>query len=347
MLKSVQMDTTSFGTTKDGTEVELITLRNKNGLLAKFTTYGATLVELHVPDRSGKLGNIVLGFDSVAPYQLKTNPHFGGTIGRYANRIGGAQFKLDGETYTLPKNDRDHSCLHGGPAGFDHCVWSARYTENTVSFDLVSPDGDEGFPGTLIVSANYVLNDDDALYIDYLATTDAPTPVNMTNHAYFNLGGAGNGNVLDHELTIAAQRYTPVDELLIPTGELAAVDGTPFDFTKPRLVGQDVMSLPGGYDHNFVLADGPRKPALAAVLRDPFSGRAMEVITSEPGLQVYSGHHFDGTLQGNGGTYEQYAGLCLETQHFPDSPNQPAFPNTILRPGAKYASTTIYRFLKS
>jgi aldose 1-epimerase len=326
---------------------EFFTLKN-GGLTGKFTAYGATLMELHVPDRQGKLANVVLGFDNLADYQRKENPHFGGTIGRYANRIANGEFRLNGISYVLPKNDKLRNCLHSGPRGFDHCEWDAEAIDTiigpAIKFTRLSADGENGFPGNVQVSVLYTLSNDGSLCIEYSATTDKATPINLTNHAYFNLSGAGSGDVLHHELTISAQQYTPVDEWLIPTGEIRSVEGTPLDFTTKHTIGERINELPHGYDHNLVLSMAPRNLAPVATLHDPASGRTMDVLTTEPAVQLYTAYWLDGTLTGNGGTYHRYGAVCLETQHFPDSPNHPQFPNTILRPAERFASTTVYRF---
>lgn len=349
--KTVGLQRADFGKTADGQQVEVFTLKNKNGAEMKVTTYGATITELVMPDRHGKLANVVLGFDNVAGYQSKDNPYFGATIGRYGNRIAGGQFELDGAKYKLPINDRDHNCLHGGLKGFNAHVWQAEPMETAdgpaLKLTRVSKDGEEGFPGNLTTTVTYTLTHDNAVKIDYHATTDKATPLNLTNHSYFILSGAGNGTVLDHELTIAAENYTPIDEFLIPTGEIKSVKGTPLDFTTPRKVGEriaEVEAVTHGYDHNFVLADNVRKLSFAARVHDPDSGRSVEVFTTEPAVQLYTGNWLDGKLKDNGGTYERFGALCLETQHYPDSPHHPNFPNTILRPGETYTQTTIYKF---
>lgn len=344
-----------FGTTSGGEPVELITLRSPSGLEIDVSTYGAIVTRLLAPDRSGHLADIVLGHDSLADY-AENRPYFGAIVGRYANRIASGRFTLDGVEYELAVNNTPNH-LHGGDNGFDKLVWRAEpYStgeEGGVVLTLVSPAGDEGYPGELTVRMTYAVTALDELRIDYEASTDAPTIVNLTHHSYWNLAGHDSGTILDHELQIAASRFTPVDETLIPTGELRTVEGTPFDFREPARVGARIdqddeqVRRGGGYDHNFVLdgwsGDGTLRPA--AVLRDPASGRVMEVLTTEPGLQLYSGNFLDGSDIGKGGTaYQHRTGLCLETQHFPDSPNQPGFPSTVLRPAETYRSTTVYRF---
>lgn len=340
-----------FGTTVDGRAVELYTLVNANGLTARIATLGGTLVSLHVPDRSGRSGDVVLGFDTLEPY-ARTHPYFGSLIGRYANRIAHAAFELDSKSCSLPANDGAHH-LHGGPRGFHTVLWKGHAEETDVGCTLAlsysSPGGEEGYPGTLSVEVRYTLDDADALRLDYFATTDAPTLVNLTNHTYFNLAGAGT--ILDHVLQIAAERFLPVNETLIPRGDGVLVEATPFDFRKPARIGvrmsrdHEQFDLGRGYDHCWML-DAPQSQSVpAATLYDPGSGRSMTVSTSQPGLQFYSGNFLDGTLAGKSGeNYEKYSGLCLETQHFPDSPNNPAFPSTVLRPGENYRQHTVYAF---
>ena len=344
---------TDFGKTKDGTAVQLFTLRNAHGLQATITNYGGIITSLLVPDRAGKLGDVVLGFDKLAGYQGEgplASPYFGALIGRYGNRIKNGQFTLDGKKYQLAKNNGP-SALHGGLKGFDKVLWQAQPDTSangqTLKLTYLSKDDEEGYPGNLTVTAVYTLTDDDALRVDYTATTDKATPLNLTQHSYFNLNHGAAQNNHDHVLTIAADRYTVVDDNLIPTGELRPVQGTPMDFRQPHAIGERLAKVggpaPGGYDHNWVLnGDGMR--AVATVF-EPVSGRTMEVLTDQPGLQFYAGNFLDGKLTGKGGTvYKQHYGFCLETQHFPDSPNQKTFPNTILRPGETFRSTTVYKF---
>ncbi|MBT9395537.1 galactose mutarotase [Hymenobacter sp. NST-14] len=337
-----------FGKTQDGTEVQLYTLTNAHGLQVSITNYGGTITSLLVPDKAGKPGEIVLGFDNVSGYQSpefrKAGPYFGALIGRYGNRIAKGKFTLDGKEYTLAQNNGENT-LHGGKKGFDKVLWQAEPGTSaegqTLKLSYLSKDGEEGYPGNLTVTVVYTLTADDALKIDYSATTDKATPVNLTNHAYFNLGGGKD--VLGHEVTLAADRYNVVDAGLIPTGELRPVQGTPFDFTSPHTIGERIAQVPGGYDHNWVLNSATGQPA--ATVYEPTTGRTMEVTTTEPGLQFYTGNFLDGTLKGaSGQTYGKHAGFCLETQHFPDSPNQPKFPSTILKPGQTLHSTTIYKF---
>jgi aldose 1-epimerase len=334
-----------FGELPDGTAVDTYTLTNGRGLKARVMTYGATLVSLEVPGRSGRPGDIVLGYDSLDGY-VKNNPYFGSTVGRYGNRIAKGKFTLDGVTYNLATNNGENH-LHGGIKGYDKAVWKAEPLrgdgEVGVKFTYLSPDGEEGYPGTLKIRVTYTLAGQNELKIGYEATTDKPTPVNLTNHSYFNL--AGEGEVLGHELMINADSYTPVDAGLIPTGEIRPVKDTPFDFTSPHTIGERIAQVEGGYDHNFVLRSGGGKLVLAVRVIEPVSGRIMEISTTEPGLQFYSGNFLDGTITGKGGrVYGKHAGFCLETQHFPDSPNKPNFPSTILRPGRIYESQTVHKF---
>ena len=339
-----------FGRTGDGTPIDLYVLTNAKGVVAKITTYGAILTELRVPDRQGKLDDVVLGFDHLAAY-LGGHPFFGATTGRVANRIAQGQFTLNGQTYKLAINNGPNS-LHGGKKGFDKVVWKAGPVQVkdgvAVKFTYLSPDGEEGYPGNLNVTVVYTLTPDNALRIDYTATTDKDTVVNLTNHSYFNLGGTTPENVLGHELFIAADHYTPVDDTLIPTGEIAPVKGTPLDFTKPAKIGArigEITSKIGGYDHNYVLHSGGKSLALAARVHEPKSGRELEVFTTEPGIQLYTGNFLDGKLTGKGGiTYGKHHAFCLETQHYPDSINQPNFPSTVLKPGGAYQTTTLFKF---
>ena len=339
---------TSFGKLPDGTEIQQFTLRSTKGAVAKVTTYGATLTELWVPDKSGKNADVVLGFDNLAGY-LTDHPYFGATVGRYANRIAKGQFSLDGRQYSLFINNGPNS-LHGGKAGFNRKVWKAEPVGlahgAAVKFTYVSEDGEEGYPGTLTVHVTYELTDENALKITYAASTDKPTVVNLTNHSYFNLSGAGSGDILKDVLQLDADRYTPVDSTLIPTSELKSVEGTPFDFRKPTAIGERYAQVPatGGYDHNFVLNGEAGSLRKAGELYDPVSGRQMELWTTEPGVQIYMSLGLNGSIKGIGGAYQKFGALCLETQHFPDSPNHPNFPSTAVRPGKDFQSETIYRF---
>jgi aldose 1-epimerase len=342
----------AFGKTDTGEAVDLYVLTNGRGMKAKVITYGAILTELDVPDKNGKFDDVVLGFDDLKGY-LGAHPFFGATVGRVANRIAKGKFTLDGKEYQLAVNNGPNA-LHGGKKGFDKMVWKANVPDAAkpaVEFRYVSPDGEEGYPGELKVKVTYALTPDNAVSIQYEATTDKPTPVNLSNHSYFNLlGGRSGATILDHEMQIWADRYTPVDDTLIPTGELKAVAGTPFDFTKPHTIGERIKETKGnpvGYDHNFVLAkeiDGKQAGWSVRVVEKK-TGRVMEMTTTEPGVQFYTSNFLDGKLKGKGGvTYPQYGGFCLEAQHFPDSVNQPKFPSVILRPGETYRQTTSYKF---
>jgi aldose 1-epimerase len=336
-----------FGKTGDGTAVEIYTLTNAKGMKAKVTTYGAILTELWVPDRNGKLGDVVTGFPTLEGY-LKGHPYFGATVGRVANRIAKGKFTLGGKEYTLAVNNGPNH-LHGGKVGFDKKVWKATPKRTTdgpaVEFTSTSPDGEEGYPGTLKTTVTYTLTDKNVLRIDYRATTDKPTPVNLTNHAYFNL--AGKGDILNHQLTLFASRYTPADDTLIPTGKIAAVKGTALDFTSARAIGSRIEKVgknPTGYDHNFVRNNNTTFGITARVY-EPTTGRVMTMYTSEPGVQFYTGNFLDGTLTGKGGeVYKKHAAFCLEAQHYPDSVNKPSFPSVILRPGKVYRQRTEYAF---
>lgn len=340
-----------FGKTPEGESVEIYTLMNRGGLKAKVMTYGALLTELHVPDRAGRLADVVLGFDNLESY-LKGHPYFGATTGRYANRIAKGQFLLNGTVYKLATNNGPNS-LHGGIKGLDKRVWKARDVSSPLGAALeltyLSPDGEEGFPGTLSIKVTYTLNHHDELQIDYEATTDKDTVINLTNHSYFNLAGAGEGDILGHVLQLNAERYTPVDDTSIPIGDVVTVHGSAMDFTAPIAIGSrwnQLKGTPGGYDHNYVInrtaAGGLTQ---AADVYEPTTGRRMTILTTEPGVQLYTGNYLDGTLVGKGGKqYLKNFGFCLETQHFPDSPNKPQFPSTVLRPGDVYRTTTVHRF---
>ena len=341
----------SFGKTSDGTEVQLFTLTNANGVKASITNFGGILTSLMVPDKDGKLGDVILGFDNVGGYQspefLKSGPYFGALIGRYGNRIKDGKFTLDGKAYTLAKNNGANT-LHGGKVGFDKVVWQAESGTSaegqSLKLTYLSKDGEEGYPGNLNVTVVYTLTADNALKIDYTATTDKATVVNLTNHAYFNLNHGAGKDILGHEVTLPADRYNVVDAGLIPTGELRPVKGTPFDFTTPHAIGERIAQVPGGYDHNWIL-NTPTGQHAAATVYEPATGRTMEVTTDQPGIQFYTGNFLDGTLTGKGGTvYGKNAGFCLETQHFPDSPNQPKFPSTVLKPGETFHSVSTYKF---
>ena len=342
-----------FGKAADGKEVYIYTLRNKNGMEARITNYGGILVSLMVPDRNGKPGDVVLGYDSLAEY-IKDSPYFGALVGRYANRIGKGRFTLNGVEYKLAINNGANH-LHGGLKGFDKVVWDVNEKESrpggSLTLSYRSKDGEEGYPGDLSVKVVYSLTESNELRIEYRATTDKPTAVNLTHHSYFNLAGAGNGDILSHELFIDADLFTPVDSGLIPTGEIRSVKGTPMDFTQPTAIGARINSnemqlkIAGGYDHNWVVNKPMKSFGLAARVFEKTTGRVMEVWTTEPGLQFYSGNFLSGSNIGKGGKrYEHRFGFCLETQHYPDSPNRPQFPSTILNPGQTYSSTTVYRF---
>jgi aldose 1-epimerase len=355
MPQHIPAEAEPFGALADGTEVHRHTLDNGRGLVVRVLTYGGILQTIQVPDRDGRPANVALGFTDLDSYVRDNTPYFGALIGRYANRIAGGRFALDGRAYALPVNNPPNS-LHGGTEGFDKRVWTATGGQDAAALELAytSPDGEMGYPGTLSVRARYRLSPDNELRIDYRATTDAPTHVNLTNHSYFNLAGEAAGTIEGHQLQLHAGHYTPTDATNIPTGEIAPVAGTPFDFTSPHLVGERIgaddrqLQYGLGYDHNFVLdrppgTDGTLVPA--ARVADPASGRVLEVLTTEPGVQFYSGNQLDGTLVGSGGTaYRPRAGLALETQHYPDTPNQPEFPSTVVRPGQVYQSATVYRF---
>ena len=332
---------TTFGKMPNGANALLYTLKNKNGLTVKITSYGGCITEILVPDKSGKVADVVLGFDNLDQY-LKESPYFGATVGRYANRIAKGKFSLDGVEYTLPINNAPNS-LHGGPRAFNNVNWQSEATGDALTLKHFSGDGDQGYPGNLHTTVVFSFSDTNDLRIDYEATTDKPTPINLTNHSYFNLAGAGSGTILDHVLTLNAKKYTPVDDTLIPTGQIAPVAGTPMDFTSPKPIGSRIDKVGAGYDHNYVLGDSG-KLELAATVQEPKSGRVVEVLTTQPGIQFYTGNFLDGHIKGLGGAYGKHGAFCLETQHFPDSPNHPNFPDTILRPGETYKQTTVYRF---
>ena len=340
-----------FGKTPDGTPVDLYVLTNSKGMTAKVATYGGIVTELHVPDRDGKFADVVLGFDDLAGY-VKNNPYFGCIVGRVANRIASGKFTLGGKEYTLAKNNGPNT-LHGGVKGFDKVVWKAEPVKVKgavgVRLRYRSKDGEEGFPGNLDVTVTYRLTEKNALVIEYEATTDKATPVNLTNHSYFNLAGQGSGTILDQELLIVADTYTPVDATLIPTGKLATVRGTPYDFMTLTAIGKRIGELkgnPGGYDVNYVLKVGQGKaPYLVVRAFDPKSGRVMDMLTTEPGVQFYSGNFLDGKVKGKGGVaYPKHGGFCLEAQHFPDAVHHENFPSMILEPGKTYRQTTVYSF---
>lgn len=330
----------------EGKKIMQATLTNPNGMIVKIINYGGTVTNMIVPDKNGKMGDVVLGYDSLAGYRQKNNPYMGCLVGRFANRIANAKFSLDGKTYTLAANNNGNT-LHGGLVGFDKVVWDMKPLPGDSSLVLTysSKDGEEGYPGNLQVEVIYSLRSDNSLQIDYKATTDKPTPVNLTNHSYFNLSAGDDATVLDHEIQIEADAYTVVNDKLIPTGVNPPVKGTPMDFTAMKKIGKEIGLVKGGYDHNWVLRDSSTQLHKAATLHHVFSGRYMEVFTTQPGIQFYTGNFLDGTLTGKENKqYVQHAGLCLETQHFPDGPNQPSFPSTILKPGETYVQQTVYKF---
>ena len=348
----------SFGKTADGTEAEIYILTNSKGAEAKITNYGATLTSLKMPDRDGKFADVVLGLGSIADYTneiyQKANPYFGAIAGRYANRIAGAKFSINNTEYKLTANNGKNN-LHGGAKGFDKVFWQAKEVPaangSAVEFTYLSKDGEEGFPGNLTAKVVYTLTDDNELKIDYTATTDKETVVNLTHHSYFNLAGEGSGDILSHQLKINADKFTPINAASIPTGELKSVEGTPFDFRTAKGIGKDInadneqLKNGKGYDHNFVVNGENGKLRPAAIVTEPKSGRVMEVFTTEPGIQLYTGNFLDGSLTGkSGGKYAIRTGFCLETQHFPDSPNRPDFPSTLLKPNETYKSSTVYKF---
>jgi aldose 1-epimerase len=340
-----------FGTTKDGKAVDLYTLRNARGMEARICNYGGIVVSLRVPDRNGRFDDVVLGYDTLAEYE-KQSPYFGCLVGRYGNRIAKGKFTLNGKQYTLATNNGPNA-LHGGLKGFDKVVWQARTYESKLGPALelryLSVDGEEGYPGNLQVTAVYTVTEDNCLRLDYTATTDQDTVINLTHHSYFNL--AAKGDILRHEVYLNADKFTPVDSTLIPTGELRPVKGTPFDFTKTTPIGERInaddqqLKFGGGYDHNWVINKAPGQMGLMARVYEPTTGRVMEVSSTEPGLQFYTGNFLDGTLQGKGGWVYQFRhGFCMEPQHFPDSPNQPNFPSVVLKPGQVYRNTIAYCF---
>ena len=345
-----------FGETADGTSVDLYTITNNNGLVTKITNYGAIVVSLIVPDKDGKMGDIVLGYDNLENY-IKNDQYIGAIVGRCGNRIGNAKFTLDGVEYTLAQNNGENH-LHGGIKGFDNAVWQVEEVNNADSqglkFTYFSKNGEEGYPGNLDVTVVYTLTNNDELKIEYTATTDKPTVVNLTHHSYFNLAGVGISDILDHKLKINADKFTPVAKGLIPTGELSDVAGTPMDFRKPTTIGARIndnfkqLLLGSGYDHNWVLNDWDGTLKLAASLYEPNSGRLLELYTTEPGMQFYSGNFINGTIAGKEGkVYQRRCALCLEAQHFPNSINIPNFPRVVLRPGETYSQTTVHKFLQN
>jgi len=338
----------------DFDSINLYTLKNRNGMTVKVTNYGAIITSIVTPDRDGKFADVALGYNNVEGYiNAVDKPYFGAVVGRYGNRIAKGSFTLDGETYSLAVNNGENH-LHGGVIGFDKVVWTVNSFEDTsIKLSYLAKDREEGYPGNLDISVTYTLTDENEIVIDYRATTDKATPVNLTQHTYFNLAGEGNGTILDHELMLAAAKFTPVDSGSIPTGELRSVTGTPFDFTSPKPIGRDIgtdneqLTFGSGYDHNWVIdkASDSMELTLAAVVTEPTSGRIMTVRTTEPGIQFYCGNFLDGRLKGKSGkNYVHRGGFCLETQHYPDSPNRPEFPSTTLKPGDVYQTQTVYAF---
>lgn len=329
----------------NNSEILQYTLRNNAGMIVKVLNYGGTITEIIVPDKNGDAGNVVLGFDSLEGYLREDNPYIGTVIGRYANRIAKASFKIDGKEYKLPANN-DGNTLHGGNEGFHKKIWNVKViSDSSLVMEYESPDGEEGFPGNLKTTITMTVGSDNSLKIDYNATTDKATPVCLTYHPYFNLSSGSSATILDHELMIAADSITVSDSTSIPTGKLMTVKSTPFDFTVTKRVGNDITNAGFGYDHNFVLNKKGNEFTLAAVLYDPQSGRKLELFTTEPGIQFYTGNYLNSSLSGKGGIpYQKHSGLCLEPQHFPDSPNKPSFPNTVLKPGETYRQTTIFKF---
>ena len=343
----MSVETTEFGRTADGSTVRLFTCRNSDGMVLELTDFGAIIVSVRTPDSNDTVEEITLGFRSLQQY-LSGHPYFGATVGRYCNRIGGAAFEMDGKRYRLAANNGANH-LHGGLVGFDKVLWDAQVVETEgssgVRFSRTSPDGEEGYPGNLSVEALYLLTQANELHMEFTATTDRTTPVNLTNHAYWNLAGAASGPVLEHEIMIEADHYLPVDDNLIPTGEIAPVRGTPLDFRTPARIGARIEEIGavGGYDHCYVLRNQSGELALAARVRDPQSGRIMEVLTTQPGLQFYTGNFLDGSERSGGAG--RHGAFCLETQHYPDSPNQDHFPSVWLSPGQEYRQVTVHRFL--
>jgi len=322
------------------------TLNNKNGMVVRILNYGGTVTDIITPDKNGKMGNVILGYDSLSGYTQTGNPYFGCLVGRYANRIANAKFSLDGKEYTLAANNNGNT-LHGGLKGFDKVVWNVKlFTDSTLLLSYLSKDGEEGYPGKLSADVMYSVGADNSLKLDYAAVTNKATPVNLTNHCYFNLSAGDDSTILDHELMLKADKYTPVNDKLIPTGKIDMVKGKPMDFTTSKKIGKEINLVAGGYDHNWVLNRTGNNLEMIGSVYHAASGRYMEVLTTEPGIQFYSGNFLDGTLNNtrDGAKYVKHAGLCLETQHFPDSPNQPAFPNTILKPGETYKHETSYKF---
>jgi len=355
LLISFSLATTASAQVEDFDSIKLFTLKNENGMTVKVTNYGAIITSIVVPDRDGKMADVALGYNRVEDYiNAVDKPYFGAVVGRYGNRIANGEFTLNGETYSLLKNNGANH-LHGGAVGFDKVVWDADFnpSKNTVSLRYVAKDKEEGYPGNLQLRVSYTLTNNNAIVVNYHATTDKATPINVTQHTYFNLKGEGQGTILDHELMLNAKKFTPVDESLIPTGKMPRVMGTPFDFTTAKAIGRDIgqeneqLRFGLGYDHNWILDKSGKKDelTLAAQVHEPSSGRVMEIHTTEPGIQFYCGNFLDGRLKGKSGKpYIHRGGFCLETQHFPDSPNQPNFPSAILKPGEVFQSQTVFKF---
>jgi len=336
-----------WGTTPDGAKIDSFTLKNSRGMSARVITYGCILSSLRVPDKRGKIGQITLGFDTLEEY-LGGHPYFGAVVGRFANRIAGGRFQLDGKPYTLACNENGTNHLHGGKVGFDKRVWNAEELQESdrigVRFSYTSPDGEEGYPGNLAVTVTYTLNDQNELIFDYQAETDRPTPINLTNHAYWNLKGAGSGTIYSHVLSLNCSRYLPVNEELIPTGEILPVQGTALDFTGKKPIGRDIDQLPVGYDHCFVADKDEASLAAIARLYDPASGRGLEISTTKPAVQLYTGNFLTGIKGAGGAVFSKHSALCLETEFFPDAVNHPEFPSAVLRPGQSYHHVTVHRF---
>lgn len=343
---TMKVTKSEFGQLPDGTMADLYTLTNNKGMTVKVTNYGGIITHILVPDRSGTIGDVALGFDDLAGY-TGGHPFFGAIAGRYANRIANGKFVLNGVEYSLAQNNGVNH-LHGGKVGFDKKLWTAEPIRSKtgvgVKLRYVSKDMEEGYPGTLTSIVTYELTDKNEIKMSYEATTDKDTILNLTNHTYFNLAGHDSGNVLGHQMVFYADAFTPVDDGLIPTGEIKAVKGTPWDFTTPRTIGERIAQVPGGYDHNHVLRNQSGKLALAVKVVEPKTGRVMDVYTTQPGVQFYTGNFLDGSVKGKGASYGKHAGFCLETQHYPDSPNKPQFPSVVLKPGQVYRQTTVYQF---
>ncbi len=345
----MELKTKSYGTTPEGTEVDIYTLKNSSGITARVITYGCIITSVQTPDRSGKIGEITLGFDSLEGY-LARHPYFGALVGRFANRIAAGRFELEGKRYTLACNEKGRNHLHGGNVGFDKRVWTAEQLRDAgkvgVRFSYTSPDGEEGYPGDLEVTVTYSLNEENELTLNYRAETTRATPINLTNHTYWNLGGPGSGTIYDHLLSLNCSRYVPVNERLIPTGQVLLVEGTPLDFRKQKAIGRDIDQIAVGYDHCFVADREGEGLATIARVVDPASGRGLEISTTKPAVQLYTGNFLDG-IRGAGGTvFNKHTALCLETEYYPDAVNHPEFPSAVLSPGEIYSHTTVHRFFR-